>query len=106
MTAIEEKRDPRLELPNAVLATTEYEVVGTRPIRHDGLDKVTGRAQYGADVHPTGMLYGRVLRSPHAHAHILGIDTSRAAALPGVHAVVTGRDFPQSASAGGDDDED
>ena len=49
-------------------ATQEYKVIGTRPIRHDGLDKVTGRAIYGADVKLPGMLYGFVLRSPHAHA--------------------------------------
>ena len=81
--------------PNVVLSTKEYKVVGTRPLRHDALDKVTGRARYGADVHLPGMLYGRVLRSPHAHARIKRIDASRALALPGVKAVVTGRDFPQ-----------
>jgi CO/xanthine dehydrogenase Mo-binding subunit len=71
-----------------------FKVVGTRPIRHDGIDKVTGRARYGADVSLPGMLHGQVLRSPHAHARILGIDTSRAAALPGVKAIVTGADMP------------
>ena len=81
--------------PNIVLSTKEYEVVGTRPLRHDALDKVTGRAQYGADVHLPGMLYGRILRSPHAHARIKRIDASRALAYPGVKAVVTGLDFPQ-----------
>ena len=55
---------------------TQYKVIGTRPIRHDGVDKVTGAAQYGADITLPGMLYGRVLRSPHAHAKILSIDTS------------------------------
>ena len=49
--------------PNVVLSQVEYDVVGTRPIRHDGADKVTGRAKYGADVHTTGMLYGYILRS-------------------------------------------
>lgn len=78
--------------------TTTYKVIGTRPIRHDGLDKVTGRALYGADVKPTGVLYGRMLRSPHAHARILGIDSSMAERLPGVKAVVTGRDLPKLAS--------
>jgi xanthine dehydrogenase molybdenum-binding subunit len=72
-----------------------YRVIGTRPIRHDGVDKVTGRALYGADMRLPGMLYGAVLRSPHAHARILSIDTSRAAAFPGVKAVITGKDFPQ-----------
>lgn len=71
-----------------------YKVIGTRPVRHDGVDKVTGRAKYGADVRLTGMIYGAVLRSPHAHAKILGIDTAKAAALPGVRAVVTSADFP------------
>ena len=71
-----------------------YKVIGTRPIRHDGVDKVIGRAVYGADVHPAGLLYGAVLRSPHAHARILSIDTRRADALPGVRAVVTAVDLP------------
>jgi xanthine dehydrogenase molybdenum-binding subunit len=71
-----------------------YTVIGTRPIRQDGTDKVTGRAQYGADIRLPGMLYGAVLRSPHAHARILSIDTSQAEAFPGVHAVVTAADLP------------
>ena len=69
-------------------------VVGQRPIRPDGADKVTGRAMFGADLRLPGMLTGRVLRSPHAHAEILAIDTSAACALPGVKAVVTAADFP------------
>ncbi|MFP6665165.1 MAG: xanthine dehydrogenase family protein molybdopterin-binding subunit [Deltaproteobacteria bacterium] len=72
----------------------KFRVIGTRPIRHDGIDKVTGRALYGADYSLPGMLHGRVLRSPHAHARILGIDTSAAEALPGVHAVLVGSDLP------------
>ena len=80
---------------NVVLSTQEYDVVGTRPIRHDGTDKVTGRAQYGADIHLPGLLQGKVLRSPHAHARIKSIDVSRALQLPGVKAVVTSDDFPQ-----------
>lgn len=72
----------------------EYRVIGTRPIRHDGIDKVTGRAVYGADVTLSGLLHGKVVRSPHAHARILSIDTTKASALPGVKAVVTGADFP------------
>lgn len=71
----------------------EFKVVGTRPPRPDGVDKVTGRAQYGADVSAPGMLVARILRSPHAHAEILSIDTSAAEALAGVKAVVTARDF-------------
>ena len=84
---------------NVVLSTKEYKVVGTRPIRHDGYDKVTGKAQYGADVSLPGMLHGKVLRSPHAHARIVSIDTSRAEAHPDVEAVATSADFPE---AGGD----
>jgi CO/xanthine dehydrogenase Mo-binding subunit len=79
-----------------VVATGDYKVVGTRPIRPDGVDKVTGRAAYGADIKLPGMLYARVKRSPHAHARILRIDTSKAMALHGVKAVVTRVDFPET----------
>ncbi len=71
-----------------------WKVMGTRPIRPDGTDKVTGRAKYGADVQMAGLLHGKVLRSPHAHARIKSINTSKAEALPGVRAVVTWQDFP------------
>ncbi len=81
--------------PNIVLATGDYKVVGTRPIRHDGADKVTGQAKYGADIILPGLLHGKILRSPHAHARIKSIDTSKAAAAPGVHAVVTSADWEQ-----------
>ncbi len=74
--------------------TQKYKVIGTRPIRHDGVDKVTGRALYGADKRLTGMLAGAMLRSPHAHANIKSLDTSLAEKLPGVHAVVTSADLP------------
>ena len=80
------------------MATAEkpkYKVIGTRPVRHDGVDKVTGRAQYGADTQLTGLIYGAMLRSPHAHANIKSIDTSRAEALPGVRAVMTNADLPE-----------
>ena len=73
---------------------TRYKVVGTRPVRHDGIEKVTGQALYGADIALNGLLYGKALRSPHAHARILSIDTERAERLPGVHAVITGRHLP------------
>ena len=73
---------------------TEYKVIGTSPLRHDGVDKVTGRAAYGADIRLPGMLFGAVLRSPHAHAKIISIDTSEAEKLHGVHAVVTAKDLP------------
>jgi CO/xanthine dehydrogenase Mo-binding subunit len=73
-----------------------FNAIGTRPIRHDGLDKVTGRANYGADFSLPGMLQGAVLRSPHAHARIVSIDTSAAEAMPGVSAVVVGKDIPKT----------
>ena len=78
---------------NIVLSTKEYNVVGKRPIRHDGYDKVTGKALYGADVHLPGMLHAKILRSPHAHARIRSIDTSKAEALPFVRAVLTSADM-------------
>src|SRR3954466_11207943 len=71
-----------------------YKFVGTRPIRPDGVPKVTGKAMYAADYTMPGAIVGRILRSPHAHARIRSIDTSKAAALPGVKAVVTAKDFP------------
>ena len=81
---------------NVVLSTRDYKVVGTRPIRHDGADKVTGRALYGADFQTAGLLHGGILRSPHAHARIKSIDVSRAAALPRVRAFVTAKDLPET----------
>ena len=83
--------------PNVVLATKQYDVVGTRPIRHDGADKVTGAAKYGEDFLTAGLLHAKWLRSPHAHARIKSVDTSKAEAVPGVRAVVTGKDLPASA---------
>ena len=80
---------------NIVLSNQEFNVVGSRPIRHDGEEKVTGRARYSADINLPGLLHAKVLRSPHAHARIKGIDASRALALPGVKAVVTSADFNQ-----------
>ena len=73
---------------------TDYKVVGKSPIRHDGLDKVTGRAIYGGDVKAPGLIWGDVIRSPHAHARIKSIDTSAAEAMSGVFAVLTHADFP------------
>jgi len=72
-------------------------VVGTRPIRPDGVEKVTGRANFGADRAMPGMLYGKIKRSPHAHARIVDINAEQALALPGVRAVVTAADFPEIA---------
>ena len=59
-----------------------FKVIGTRPIRHDGFDKVTGRAKYGADYVLPGMLHGKVLRSPHAHARIKSINCEKALKVP------------------------
>ncbi len=78
--------------------TPGFAAVGTRPIRPDGFDKVTGRAAFGADFVMPGMLYGRIKRSPHAHARIKSIDARKALALAGVKAVVTGADFPDLAA--------
>src|SRR5438874_8251186 len=72
-----------------------FKWIGTRPIRPDGVPKVTGRAMYAADLAMPGQLVGKILRSPHAHAGIKSIDTSKAAALPGVKAVITAKDFPE-----------
>ncbi len=80
---------------NVVLSNQEFNVVGTRPIRQDGSEKVTGRARYGADIVLPGLLHARVLRSPHAHARIKSIDVSKAEALEGVRGVVTSADLPQ-----------
>ena len=73
----------------------DYAEIGKRPIRHDGWEKVTGKAQFGADVTLPGTLYGEVLRSTYAHARIKSIDTSKAMAMDGVFAVVTAADFPR-----------
>ena len=75
------------------LETEGFKYVGTRPDRPDGVDKVTGRAKYGADAYAAGMLHGAMVRSPHAHAKIVSIDASKALALDGVKAVVTRKDF-------------
>ena len=72
----------------------DYKQIGTTPVRPDGFDKVTGRAQFGADVNLPNMIHGKVLRSPHAHARIKSIDVSAALAMPGVYAAISGTDFP------------
>ena len=82
----------------------DFKSVGSRPLRPDGVEKVTGRAKFGADLSAPGMLVGRFLRSPHAHARIRSIDTSKAAALPGVKAVVTGDSFDISKVSPGNHD--
>ncbi len=82
----------------APLDDGHLKVVGTRPIRPDGAEKVTGKALYGADLAMPGMLVGKIKRSPHAHARIVSIDTRKARALAGVKAIVTAADFPDLAS--------
>ena len=76
----------------------DFKYIGRRVVRPDGVDKVTGRANFGADFALPGMLYGKVLRSPHAHARVKKIDVSAAAAMEGVYAIVTGADFPKVGS--------
>ncbi len=73
--------------------TPEFKIVGTRPNRPDGIDKVTGKAKFGADVTAPGMLHAVIIRSPHAHAKIVKIDTSKAEGMKGVKAIVTRADF-------------
>ena len=90
------------EDPNAA---TGYKWVGTRPIRPDGLDKVTGKARFGADLKLPNTLEGAVTRSPHAHARIVSIDTTKAAAMPGVHAVITAADLPDLSQRGASADD-
>ena len=84
-------------MSSSVIEEKKYKIIGTRPVRHDGVDKVTGRALYGADIQLAGMLHGKVLRSPHAHARIRSIHTKKAEALEGVKAVVTAGDLPDPA---------
>lgn len=74
----------------------EFKVIGTSPVRPDGIDKVTGRALFGADLNLPNMLHGRILRSPYAHANIKSVDLSKALAMEGVYAAVAGADFPSS----------
>ncbi len=90
---------------NAPSGEGEFSVIGTRPIRHDGPDKVTGRARYAADIHPPGLLQGKILRSPHPHAVIKNIDAARALALPGVKAIATAADFPDVSAEIADQEE-
>ena len=87
------------DITNPNLVMGELKIVGTRPLRPDGMDKVTGRAKFGADMHVPNMLIGKVLRSPHAHARIKSIDVSKAQALTGVKAVITSADLCDLPSA-------
>ena len=77
-----------------IASPDRFRVIGSRAPRLDALDKVTGAARFGADVHLSGMLYGKMLTSPHAHARIRSIDTSKAEMIPGVMAVITAKNFP------------
>jgi CO/xanthine dehydrogenase Mo-binding subunit len=86
--------DPVAHTDELYLGKKEYQVLGRRPVRHDGADKVTGKAIYTADVQLPNMAHGQVVRSPHAHARIRAIDASEALRIPGVFAVVTAEDFP------------
>jgi CO/xanthine dehydrogenase Mo-binding subunit len=79
---------------DSTLVQKKFKVIGQRVTRPDGIDKVTGRAKYGADAFAPGQLVGLVLRSPHAHAKIKKIDISKAEKLPGVKAIVTSADLP------------
>jgi CO/xanthine dehydrogenase Mo-binding subunit len=90
-----------MPLDNAPESKRKFNVVGTRPLRPDGIDKVTGRARFGADASAPGQLVGRILRSPHAHAIIKKIDTSKAEKLAGVKAVITRDDFPDHTGGSG-----
>ena len=74
----------------------KYNVIGTRPVRPDGADKVTGRALYGADFEISGLLHGKILRSPHPHARIKSINYDEALKIEGVLAVVTSKDLPDN----------
>ncbi|WP_299729385.1 xanthine dehydrogenase family protein molybdopterin-binding subunit [uncultured Tateyamaria sp.] len=87
---------------DAAYQSKTFNSVGTRPLRPDGVDKVTGRARYGADFNMPGQLVARVLRSPHAHARIRGIDTSKAEAVKGVKAIVTAADLPDLTNGNAD----
>jgi CO/xanthine dehydrogenase Mo-binding subunit len=94
MATIEAPAGKPAETP-AAPATPHRLVIGQRVPKFEGVEKVTGKAQYGADLSRPGMLWGKLLPSPHAHAIIKRIDTSRARAIPGVFAVITGADLPQ-----------
>src|SRR4030067_1001504 len=85
--------EAKADKATVVLQKEEYSIIGKSIPRVDAKAKVTGEAKYAADIEVPDMLWGKVKRSPHAHARILHIDTSKAEKLPGVKAVVTGKDF-------------
>ena len=78
----------------------DLKAIGTRPVRPDGVEKVTGRANFGADLNLPGMLHGKILRSPYAHARIVSMDLSGALAMDGVHAAIKGDDIPGGGDLG------
>src|SRR5205823_5809255 len=82
------------ESQDLYLGKKKYSVLGQRPVRHDGADKVTGKAVYTADMTLPNLAHGKIVRSPHAHARIKRIDVSEALKIPGVLAIVTHDDFP------------
>ncbi|MBI3973692.1 MAG: xanthine dehydrogenase family protein molybdopterin-binding subunit [Chloroflexi bacterium] len=94
MTTIEAPGTKPATAPEAPAAPQRL-VIGQRVPKFEGIEKVTGKAQYGADVSRSGMLWGKLLLSPHAHARIKHIDTTKARAMPGVFAVLTGEDLPR-----------
>ena len=75
--------------------TGNEKIIGHTQIRKDGIEKVTGTAQYGSDFNLLGQLYGAIARSPHPHARILSVNTEKASAVPGVRAIITGADYPE-----------
>ena len=80
-------------VPGSEYSAFHFRVIGSQPVAQDAIDKATGRADYGIDTRLPRMIHGRILRSPHGHARIQSIDTSRAEALSGVLAVATWRDL-------------
>jgi CO/xanthine dehydrogenase Mo-binding subunit len=87
-------KNPEIRKNQEAVVVTTFSVVGKSVPRGEGPEKVSGKSLYAADIALPGLLWGRVLRSPYAHARIVRIDTSRARQLPGVHAVLTAQDLP------------
>src|SRR5207249_5623266 len=90
----EVRNEAMSESSDLYLGKKSYSVLGKRPVRHDGADKVTGKALYTADLTLPNMAHGKIVRSPHAHARIKNIDAGEALKIPGVLAVVMHDDFP------------
>ena len=95
-----------MKMPKTPIKHRPLRVVGHSVTRVDAHAKITGAAEFSADrVSAKNLLHGKTLRSPHAHAEIISIDTSKAETLPGVHAVITYRDAPAIPFEAGDDSE-